>query len=109
MSGYETPEPILNSPFDEPQEHWHIVEGETPERRPGRRLAFALSFAAQRPPTCLLRCGRFDLEADTGGPATPKEGTVAWERMGYRMEADQFNEPLIGSRVLVVILFQSQL
>ncbi len=39
MSGYEVPEPILNSPFDEPTEHWHIVEGETPERRPGRRSA----------------------------------------------------------------------
>ena len=39
MSAYEVPEPILNNPFDEPQEHWHIVEGETPERRPGRRPA----------------------------------------------------------------------
>lgn len=39
MSGYEVPEPILNSPFDEPTEHWHIVEGETPERRTGRRPA----------------------------------------------------------------------
>ncbi len=40
MSGtYEVPEPILNSPFDEPAEHWHIVEGEAPERRPGRRPA----------------------------------------------------------------------
>ncbi len=32
---FEVPEPILNSPFDEPAEHWHMVEGETPERRPG--------------------------------------------------------------------------
>jgi type III restriction enzyme len=39
MSGYEVPDPILNSPFDEPTEHWHIVEGEQPERRPGRRPA----------------------------------------------------------------------
>lgn len=39
MSAYEVPQPILNSPFDEPQEHWHIVEGETPEPRPGRRPA----------------------------------------------------------------------
>ena len=29
MSGYEVPQPILNSPFEEPAEHWHIVEGET--------------------------------------------------------------------------------
>lgn len=39
MSGYEVPEPILNSPFDEPTEHWHIAEGEQPERRPDRRPA----------------------------------------------------------------------
>ena len=39
MSAYEVPQPILNSPFEEPEEHWHIVEGETPEQRPGRRPA----------------------------------------------------------------------
>jgi type III restriction enzyme len=39
MSGYEVPDPILNSPFDEPSEHWQIVEGEQPERRSGRRPA----------------------------------------------------------------------
>ncbi len=37
MSAYEVPQPILNSPFGEPKEHWHIVEGETPEQQPGRR------------------------------------------------------------------------
>lgn len=36
---YEVPEPILNSPFEEPKEHWYIHEGETPERRSGRRPA----------------------------------------------------------------------
>jgi type III restriction enzyme len=39
MNGYEVPEPILNSPSDEPSEHWHIVESDTPERRLGRRPA----------------------------------------------------------------------
>jgi type III restriction enzyme len=39
MSGYEVPQPILNSPYDPPGEHWHIVEGEPPERRPSRRRA----------------------------------------------------------------------
>ena len=39
MSAYEVPQPILNSPFEEPQEYWHIVEGEEPEQRPGRRPA----------------------------------------------------------------------
>src|SRR3990172_7469124 len=39
MSAYEVPEPILNSPFAEPEAHWHIVEGEEPVQRPGRRPA----------------------------------------------------------------------
>ncbi|QPD03323.1 MAG: hypothetical protein Nkreftii_001097 [Candidatus Nitrospira kreftii] len=39
MSAYEVPQPILNSPSQEPQEHWHIVEGEELEQRPGRRPA----------------------------------------------------------------------
>jgi len=33
MSNYEVEEPILNSPYKEPTEHWHIEEGQTPERR----------------------------------------------------------------------------
>jgi type III restriction enzyme len=39
MSSYEVPEPILNSPFEEPKEHWLIVEGEEPQRIAGRRPA----------------------------------------------------------------------
>jgi type III restriction enzyme len=39
MSAYEVPEPIICSPFEEPAAHWHIVEGEIPERRAGRRPA----------------------------------------------------------------------
>jgi type III restriction enzyme len=39
MSNYEVPQPILNSPFEEPKEHWNIEEGETPVRAPGRRKA----------------------------------------------------------------------
>ncbi len=39
MSTYEVPEPILNSPFEEPREHWFLAEGEPPERRSGRREA----------------------------------------------------------------------
>ncbi len=37
MSGFEVPTPILNKPFEEPQEYWFIREGESPERRQGRR------------------------------------------------------------------------
>ena len=39
MSDFEVPEPILNSPYEAPREHWHIVEGAAPQRRPGRRPA----------------------------------------------------------------------
>ncbi|NPV71170.1 MAG: DEAD/DEAH box helicase family protein [Firmicutes bacterium] len=39
MSSYEVPQPILNSPYEEPLEHWYISEGAPAERRPGRRPA----------------------------------------------------------------------
>lgn len=39
MSSYEVPQPILNAPFEEPTQHWHIVEGEAPQCLPGRRPA----------------------------------------------------------------------
>ena len=39
MSGFEVQQPILCAPFEEPTEHWHIVEGEEPRRLPGRRPA----------------------------------------------------------------------
>ena len=39
MTDFEVPEPIICSPYEEPAEHWHIVEGEPPERRDGRRPA----------------------------------------------------------------------
>jgi len=39
MSTFEVPTPILSSPFEEPKEHWWIVEGETRDRRAGRRPA----------------------------------------------------------------------
>ena len=31
--------PIINSPYEAPQQHWLIREGRDPEKRPGRRLA----------------------------------------------------------------------
>ena len=39
MSSYEVSQPILNSPFEPPARYWHIIEGETPELREGRRKA----------------------------------------------------------------------
>lgn len=31
--------PIINSPYEEPRQHWHIEEGKKPEKRKGRRPA----------------------------------------------------------------------
>jgi type III restriction enzyme len=39
MNNFEVEQPILNRPFEEPQEHWWILEGEKAERRQGRRPA----------------------------------------------------------------------
>ena len=33
MSGFEIPDPILNSPYDEPQEYWYLEEGQPPGNR----------------------------------------------------------------------------
>ncbi len=38
-ANYEVPEPILNSPYDEPEWYWDIQEGEPPVRMAGRRKA----------------------------------------------------------------------
>jgi type III restriction enzyme len=39
MADFEVPNPILNTPFDEPAEYWQIEEGTPPLRIPGRRAA----------------------------------------------------------------------
>lgn len=39
MTSFEVEQPILNSPFEEPREHWHIEEGSAPKRLSGRRRA----------------------------------------------------------------------
>jgi len=38
VSNVEVSNPILNSPFEEPQAHWWILPGGTPERLAGRRF-----------------------------------------------------------------------
>jgi type III restriction enzyme len=46
---FEVPQPILNSPFEEPAEHWFIREGEPPQKRPGRRPALVYPPRDERP------------------------------------------------------------
>jgi len=37
---FEVPDPILNSPYDEPTRYWFIREGKSPNKREGRRPSF---------------------------------------------------------------------
>lgn len=39
MTAFEVDQPILNSPFEEPAEHWQIEDGRAPKRVPERRRA----------------------------------------------------------------------
>ncbi len=39
MTAFEVEQPILNSPFEEPAEHWEIEEGKAPQRLQTRRRA----------------------------------------------------------------------
>jgi type III restriction enzyme len=39
MSDFEVEQPILNSPFEEPSEHWQIEDGQAPQRVASRRRA----------------------------------------------------------------------
>ena len=39
MSDFEVPEAIICTPFEEPACHWHLLEGQEPEKREGRRPA----------------------------------------------------------------------
>ena len=63
MSGFEVEQPILCSPFEEPPEHWRIIEGEEARRVPGRRPAMYF----YRPPS------RGDETEPRGGAGTAIE------------------------------------
>ena len=77
MSNFEVPNPILNSPFEEPKELWWILEGQPAEQRQGRRPAL---YFYREP-------GR---EAERGGLAIEmklvnlvRERVKAWRATGY--------------------------
>jgi hypothetical protein len=44
---YEVLEPILNSPHDEPAQHWNIEEGASPEKRQGANAKRVLGIDNQ--------------------------------------------------------------
>lgn len=82
MSTYEVPQPILNSPFDEPAEHWRIVEGEPPVKLEGRRKAMYF----YRDPKA-----RPDMDGGRGGSVAIelklvnriRERVKAWRQQGW--------------------------
>ncbi len=39
MTNFEVPEPIINTPYEEPKVHWKITEGEPPQHISWRRIA----------------------------------------------------------------------
>ena len=45
---FEVDTPIINSPFEEPDEHWRIRRGETPVRASGRRVSVVYQPPEQR-------------------------------------------------------------
>jgi type III restriction enzyme len=70
---YEVEQPILNNPFDEPNQYWFIRQGYTPEKRSGRRPAIAY------PPKDT------DVDWDTGDQSVLKKSSYEEFAPGYTM------------------------
>ncbi len=96
---FEVETPILNGPFDEPDEHWWIEEGTLPARRKGRRPAgyfFRDSSAGDEGPVAgawqplaeveLIRerVGRWRAEGYPGVTRTTLELLRYWRRDGRK-------------------------
>jgi type III restriction enzyme len=84
----EVSQPILNSPFREPEHFWYLREGETPQKREGRRPSFVFEPRDQRtswkpdgkilaPST--LYMGAYELVIVN----LVRERVRAWEESGY--------------------------
>jgi len=81
MSSFEVEEPILNSPFAEPLEHWQIEEGKPPRRVTGRRQAgyFYRDPRIEPEPGQASRGEWQELELVT----VIRERLAAWRDLGY--------------------------
>ena len=82
MSDFEVTEPILNSPFEEPREYWWIVEGETPERRSGRRFAHYF-YRDPRAPLDPARASDVGTMIELKLVTRIRERLAAWRAQGY--------------------------
>src|SRR3990172_940084 len=82
MSNFEVTEPILNSPFEEPKEHWWIVEGEVPGRREGRRFAH---YFYRDPRSATKESAETDVGTmiELKGVTRIRERLAAWRAAGY--------------------------
>ncbi|MBI4661071.1 MAG: DEAD/DEAH box helicase family protein, partial [Verrucomicrobia bacterium] len=82
MSSYEVPEPIINSPFGEPKQHWHIEEGEEPELRPGRRPAMYFYRDPKAKPDRNQQ-GNVSIAIELKLVNRIRERVAAWRAQGY--------------------------
>ena len=87
-TGNEVNQPILNSPFHEPECFWYLREGETPQKREGRRPSFVFEPRDQR--TSWSTDGRILAPSTLYTSAYElvmvnliRERLKAWEESGY--------------------------
>ncbi len=94
MTEFEVPEPIICSPFEEPDRHWHLQEGVAPELRSGRRPAM---YFYRRPDE---EQGDDSFEASAGIAIELKlvnlirDRVAEWRRLSYPSESRVTNELL---------------
>lgn len=94
MSQHQVSQPILNSPYDEPKEHWELWPGKAPERAGGRRKALYW----YRPPS------KGEDTPSEGGPGTAIE-LILVNRIRERVKAWR-NASWIGASRTTLELLQ---
>ena len=87
-SSFEVEEPILNSPFGEPQKYWYIKEGETPQKRTGRRPPIVFPPRTQRnewelSDGTLMKSLEFTGAYELVLVAQIRQRLAAWRKAGY--------------------------
>jgi type III restriction enzyme len=82
VRNYEVPEPIINSPFEEPRRHWDIVEGEEPRLAEGRRPAMYYYRDPKAKPEKLEGAGA-GIAIELKLVNRIRERVKAWREQGY--------------------------
>lgn len=86
--GYEVPEPILNSPYEEPSAYWFMQEGESARRMEGRRLSVVFPPRDQRIPWNMSDGTLAESKTYRGGFELPlvnriRDRVRKWREAGY--------------------------